>query len=72
MTDSVELPAGMWYYSFMFDDKHLLPGHIAAGRLPSPSSVAVGMAVGAALTVVRFALDFCVFKVRRTTTVVWA
>lgn len=62
----MELPVGMWFYSFMFDDRHLLPGHVAAGRLPAPSSLAVGMVVGAALTAVRFALDFLVFKVRRS------
>lgn len=65
MADSVQLPAGMWFYSFMFDDRHLLPGHVEAGRLPTPSSLAAGVAVGAALTAVRFALDFAVFKVRR-------
>eukprot|EP00903_Cladosiphon_okamuranus_P008001 g7720.t1 len=56
------LPAGMGFYSFLFDDKHKLPGHIAAGRLPAPPSLAAGVAVGAALTAVRFALDFAVFK----------
>lgn len=60
----MELPAGMWFYSFLFDDKHLLPGHLAAGRLPAPSSLAVGVAVGLALTAIRFALDFVVLKVR--------
>lgn len=63
MEGSLELPAGMWLYSFMFDDEHLLPGHVAAGRLPAPTSLVAGMAVGVALTVVRFALDFFLFKV---------
>ncbi len=65
MADSGVLPAGMWFYSFMFDNRHLLPGQVEAGLLPAPSSLAVGMAVGAALTAARFVLDFAVFKVRR-------
>lgn len=64
-TGSGELPVGMWLYAFMFDEKHLLPELVAAGRLPAPASLLVGLAMGAALTAVRFALDFVAFKVRR-------
>jgi len=56
---------GMWFYSFMFDNRHLLPGQVESGLLPAPSSLVVGMAVGAALTAVRFTLDAVAFKVRR-------
>lgn len=64
-TDSGELPLGMSFYSFMFDESDALSELVAAERLPAPSSLAVGMAVGAALTAVRFALDFLLFKVKR-------
>lgn len=63
--DSGELPLGMSLYYFMFDEKHVLSELVAAGRLPAPSSLLVGMAVGAALTAVRFVLDVSLFKVRR-------
>lgn len=62
---SGELPPGMAFYSFMYDEEHSLPELVAAGALPAPSSLVVGMAVGAVLTAVRFVLDFIFFKVRR-------
>lgn len=65
MESAGELPTGMWLYSFMFDDKHLLPGRVASGTLPSPSSLLVGLVVGVALTAVRFAFDAAVFEVGR-------
>ncbi|CAM9192043.1 unnamed protein product [Ectocarpus sp. 13 AM-2016] len=57
-----ELPVGMRFYSFMFDDQHLLPGYVKAGKLPAPSSLLLGMAMGVVLTGVRLALDMIVFK----------
>lgn len=66
MDSAGDLPVGMWFYSFMFDDKHLLPGRVASGTLPAPSSLLLGVAVGMVLTAVRFALDATVFKVGRS------
>lgn len=60
-----ELPVGMCFYSFMFDDQHLLPGYVKVGKLPAPSSLLLGMAMGVVLTGARLALDMIVFKVRR-------
>ena len=61
---SGDLPPGMWFYVFMFGDQRLLVSeHVAAGRLPLPSSLLIGLGVGAALTVLRLLLDFAFFMV---------
>lgn len=60
-----ELPVGMCFYSFLFDDQHLLREYVKAGKLPAPSSLLLGMAMGVVLTGARLALDMIVFKVRR-------
>lgn len=58
------LPAGMWYYSFMFGDaKPLVGGYVAEGRLPAPSSLVIGIGVGVVLSAIRALLDFALFKV---------
>lgn len=54
----------MWFYSFMLGDaKDLAPEYVALGRLPAPSSLLVGMGIGAVLMAIRLVLDFAVFKV---------
>lgn len=61
---SSELPAGMWFYAFMFGDaRSSVPDFVSSKRLPVPSSLVIGMAVGMGLTAVRLLLDFVVFKV---------
>lgn len=58
------LPAGMWFFSLMLGDaKDLAPEYLALGRLPAPSSLLIGIGVGAVLTAIRLVLDFAVFKV---------
>lgn len=58
------LRPGMWIYSFMFGDKlPLLPDYIAAGRVPVPSSLVIGIGMGVGFTAIRLLLDFAVFKV---------
>lgn len=65
---SEDLPPGMWCYVFMFgDERPLVAEHVAAGRLPVPSSLYIGLGVGAALTLLRMLLDFAVFKVGGST-----
>lgn len=66
LTSVHELPAGMWFYLFMFGEKKpLVSQYIAEGRLSPPSSLLLGMGAGVALTVARLMLDWVVFKVRR-------
>lgn len=64
LTSSGDLPAGMWFYAFMLDaEKPQIAEHVAAGRLPVPSSLVVGMGIGLVLTAVRLLLDLAVLKV---------
>lgn len=59
-----DLPPGMRYYTFMFGDQQPdVSEHLAAGKVPPPSSLLIGLGVGAALTLLRMLLDFAVFKV---------
>lgn len=63
---SGDLPPGIWCYAFIFGDQRpFISEHVAAGRLPLPSSLLIGMGVGAALTALRVLLDFAFFKVSR-------
>lgn len=59
-----ELPAGMWFYSFMFGDKKPLVGQfVAEGRVPEPSTLLLGLGIGVVLSAARLVLDLVVLKV---------
>lgn len=64
-TSQDELPTGMWFYSFMFGEhKPFVSQYIEQGRLPAPSSLALGVGAGMVVTVARLALDWGIYKVK--------